>query len=98
MIRFEIRPQAGFSWLSVDTVPMAEKKTDPPTFQTKMDRAAYLIKAALSQGDVAANEMYEKLAAEGISHRTAEDTRKSMGIRCYRKMKQWYWSIKPQEE
>ena len=98
VIRFEIRPQAGFSWLSVDTVPMAEKKTDPPTFQTKMDRAAYLIKAALSQGDVAANEMYEKLAAEGISHRTAEDTRKSMGIRCYRKMKQWYWSIKPQEE
>ena len=67
-------------------------------FDTKMEKAAYLIKETLAQGDVPSNEMYEKLEAEGISHRTAEDTRKSMGIRCYRKMKQWYWSIKPQEE
>lgn len=98
VIRFEIRPQTGFSWISVDTVLMAEKRAEPPVFETKMDKAAYLIKDALSHGDVSSNAMYEKLAAEGISHRTAEDTRKSMGIRCYRKMKQWYWSIKPQEE
>ena len=58
------------------------------------DKAAYLIKEALSQGDVSSNEMYKMLEAEGISQRTAEDTRKNMGIRCYRKMKQWYWSIK----
>lgn len=98
VIRFEIRPQTGFSWISVDTVPMIEKKTEPPVFDTKMEKAAYLIKETLSRGDVPSNEMYEKLETEGISHRTAEDTRKSMGIRCYRKMKQWYWSIKPQEE
>ena len=98
VIRFEIRPQTGFSWISVDTVPMIEKKTEPPVFDTKMEKAAYLIKETLSRGDVPSNEMYEKLETEGISHRTAEDTRKSMGIRCYRKMKQWYWSIRPQEE
>ena len=98
VIRFEIRPQTGFSWISVDTVPMLEKKSEPPVFETKMEKAAYLIKEMLSQEDVSANEMYEKMAAEGISHRTVEDTRKSMGIRCYRKMKQWYWSIRPQEE
>ena len=98
VIRFEIRPQTGFSWINVDTVPMLEKKAEPPTFDTKMDKAAYLIKEALSQGDVSSNEMYKMLEAEGISQRTAEDTRKNMGIRCYRKMKQWYWSIRPQEE
>lgn len=98
VIRFEIRPQTGFSWINVDTVPMSEKKAEPPTFDTKMDKAAYLIKEALSQGDVSSNEMYKMLEAEGISQRTAEDTRKNMGIRCYRKMKQWYWSIRPQEE
>lgn len=98
VIRFVIRPQTGFSWISVDTVPMSEKKIEPPTFDTKMDKAAYLIKEALSQGDVSSNEMYKMLEAEGISQRTAEDTRKNMGIRCYRKMKQWYWSIRPQEE
>lgn len=98
VIRFEIRPQTGFSWISVDTVPLIEKKAEPPAFDTKMEKAAYLIKETLAQEDVPSNEMYEKLETEGISHRTAEDTRKSMGIRCYRKMKQWYWSIKPQEE
>ena len=97
-LRFEIRPQTGFSWLGVSTVPMIERKAEPPVFETKMDKAAYLIKEALSQGDVSSNEMYKMLEGEGISQRTAEDTRKNMGIRCYRKMKQWYWSIRPQEE
>lgn len=98
VIRFEIRPQTGFSWLSVDTVPLSEKKEESPTFETKMDKAAYHIKEVLSQGDVASIEMYKLLEAEGISRRTAEVARKNMGIRCYRKMKQWYWSIRPQEE
>ena len=98
VIRFEIRPQTGFSWLSVDTVPLSEKKEEPPTFETKMDKAAYHIKEVLSQGDVASIEMYKRLETEGISRRTAEAARKNMGIRCYRKMKQWYWSIRPQEE
>ena len=98
VIRFEIRPQTGFSWLSVDTVPQSEKKEESPTFETKMDKAAYLIKEVLSQGDVASIEMYKLLETEEISRRTAEVARKNMGIRCYRKMKQWYWSIRPQEE
>ena len=98
VIRFEIRPQTGFSWLSVDTVPLSEKKEESPTFETKMDKAAYHIKEVLSQGDVASIEMYKLLETEGISRRTAEVARKNMGIRCYRKMKQWYWSIRPQEE
>ena len=98
VVRFEIRPQTGFSWLSVDTVPLSEKKEEPPTFETKMDKAAYHIKEVLSQGDVASIEMYKLLETEGISRRTAEVARKNMGIRCYRKMKQWYWSIRPQEE
>lgn len=84
--------------MGVRTVPNEEKQAEPVSFETKMEKAAYLKKDMLSHGDIAANDMYEKLAVEGISHRTAEDTRKSMGIRCYRKMKQWYWSIKPQEE
>jgi hypothetical protein len=98
-LRFEIRPKTGFAWLGVSTVsPIEEKRAEPPAFETKMEKAAYLIKELLSQGDIRSTDMYEKLKAEGISQRTAEDTRKSMGIRCYRKMKQWYWSIKSQEE
>lgn len=93
-IRFEIRSGTGFRWLDCKASIASEKTPEePPAFNMKKDKAAYLIKMILLQGDMAAKEMYEKLASEGISHRTAEDVRKEMGIRCYRKMKQWFWSI-----
>jgi len=93
-IKFEIRSGTGFRWLDCKASIASEKTPEePPTFNMKKDKAAYLIKMILLQGDMAAKEMYEKLASEGISHRTAEDVRKEMGIRCYRKMKQWFWSI-----
>lgn len=42
-------------------------------------------------------EIYIRLSDEGISRRTAENTKKELGIRSYRKMRQWYWSMKPEE-
>lgn len=68
-----------------------------PVFKTKTEKAAFLIKEILSQGDVRSKEMYAMLSREGISHRTAEDTKKEIGIRCYRKMRQWYWSLQTGE-
>lgn len=93
--RFEIRPQTGFKWLDVTSAPARNRKPEMPVFETKMEKAAFLIKEMLSRGDMRSVEIYDQLEAEGISHRTAEDTRKTMGIRCYRKMNQWYWSIQP---
>ncbi len=55
--------------------------------------AAYLIKKLLSDGDMRAREIYMRMKDEGISRRTAENTKKELGIRSYRKMRQWYWSI-----
>ena len=48
---------------------------------------------ALSDGDMRAREIYMRMKDEGISRRTAENTKKELGIRSYRKMRQWYWSI-----
>lgn len=84
-MRSEIRPQTGFAWLGVEKVPMVQKKTESPTFGTKMDKAAYLTKEILPQGNVRSVYMYEPLKAKVISQRTAEDTRKGMGVQCYRK-------------
>ena len=61
------------------------------------EKAAFLIKEILSQGDVRSKEMYAMLSREGISHRTAEDTKKEIGIHCYRKMRHWYWSLQTGE-
>ena len=56
-------------------------------------QAVYLIKKLLSDGDMRAREIYMRMKDEGISRRTAENTKKELGIRSYRKMRQWYWSI-----
>jgi len=97
-IKFEIRSGIGFQWLEcTDSIAAERVSEEPLTFEMKKDKAAYMIKTTLLQGDVAAKEMYAKLEGEGISHRTAEDVRKEMGIHCYRKMKQWFWSIRTDE-
>ena len=76
---------------------MQPTSSEQLVFQTKTEKAAYLIKKLLSSEDMKAKEMYMRLSDEGISHRTAEDTRKEIGVRCYRKMRQWYWSLRPAE-
>lgn len=70
---------------------------DTPVFESKIEKAAFLIKEMLSHGDMASKEIYVRLENEGISHRTAEDTKKAIGVRCYRKMRKWYWSLRPEE-
>jgi len=100
---FEIDPENGFRWL--ENIAAAEltareakiepikKVTEIPVFSTKQEKAAYIIKAYLEQGDMAANDIYMKLSEAGIGHKTAEDVKKTLGIRCYRKARRWYWSL-----
>ena len=97
-IRFEIRPGSGFRWLECMGAHSAVETQEPPVFNSKMEKAAYLIKQLLADGDMSSKEIYEKLSEQGIGHRTAEDTKKAIGVRCYRKMQSWYWSLKPKEE
>ena len=92
-IRFEIRPETGFRWLSCEDSIQKPVQMERPVFKTKTEKAAFLIKEILSQGDVRSKDMYARLSREGISHRTAEDIIKEIGIHCYRKMRQWYWSL-----
>ena len=96
MIRFEIKRDTGFKWLEMG-FPSEESaegwETGMRTFSTKMDKAAFLIRAYLRDGKVPSSEMYQRLNEEGISSRTAEKTRKSMGVVCCRDVNRWYWSM-----
>lgn len=61
---FEIRPETGFKWLSCDLSPepqrlISEDKDKPQPFTTKMEKAAYLIKQLLADGDMSSKEIYE---------------------------------------
>lgn len=97
-IQFEIRRETGFHWLGEEPGPwQTDSGTEPVNgrmfFSSKTEKAAYLIRAYLMDGKVLSNEMYQRLNEEGIGHRTAEKTRKSMGVICRRVMNRWYWTL-----
>ena len=96
-IRFSITVKDGFRWLECKIPTDPESEPETLNFESKAEKAAYLIKRLLSEGDMRAREIYMRMSDEGISRRTAENTKKELGIRSYRKMRQWYWSIKPEE-
>lgn len=96
-IRFSITAEEGFRWLECRIPTDPEAESEPPKFESKSEKAAYLIKKRLSDGDMRSREIYMRMSDEGISRRTAENTKKEFGIRSYRKMGQWYWSIRPEE-
>ena len=59
-----------------------------------MNRAALLMKELLSVEDKTSTEMYKAFEEAGIGKRTAERTKKEIGIHSYRKNNQWYLSLK----
>lgn len=96
-IRFSITAENGFQWLECEIAQNPVAEPEAPNFESKSEKAAYLIKKLLSEGDMRSREIYMRMSDEGISRRTAENTKKELGIRSYRKMRQWYWSIQPED-
>ena len=96
IMRFEIGKDSGFRWLETE-FSKRESGQEPDStvlfFSTKTEKAAFLIRAYLKDGMILSSEMYQRLKEEGISHRTAEKTRLSMGVICRRIMNRWYWSL-----
>ena len=56
--------------------------------------ACALLKQYLVKGDMASKEIYERLGEAGISRRTIAETKRVLGIQSYRKMRQWYWTLR----
>ena len=94
-IWFEINSGTGFRWLEPGNVVLTPTKQieEKPQFQSKIELAAYLIKNILSDGDVLSKEVFTKLSEQGIGRKTVEEAKKALGIRSYRQMRQWYWSL-----
>lgn len=96
-IRFSITAEHGFKWVECEVAPNPAAEPEIPDFVSKAEKAVYLIKKLLSDGDMRSREIYIRLSDEGISRRTAENIKKALGIRSYRRMRQWYWSIQPED-
>lgn len=97
-IRFEIRPDTGFQWLDCEATSPNPGKAVIPTFDSKMEKAVYLIKQMLNEGDMAAKEILYRLSEEDIGQKTAQLAKTDAGVRCYRKDRRWFWSIRKKED
>lgn len=76
-IRFSITAEAGFEWLECEVTPDPSADPGMPDFESKSEKAAYLIKKLLSEGDMRSREIYMRMSDEGISRRTAENTKRN---------------------
>lgn len=38
-------------------------------------------------------EVFSRLSEQGIGKKTVEEAKKILGIKSYRQMRQWYWSL-----
>ena len=74
-IKFSITAEQGFKWLECEIKPDPSAEPETPVFESKSEKA-YLIKKLLSDGDMRAREIYMRMSDEGISRRTAENTKK----------------------
>ena len=94
-IRFSIGA-SGFQWYDCKPTPKLISIPHKPEFDNQMDKAAYFIKEYLTAGDMRAREILIRLKDQGISKRTAELVKENLGIRSYRKMRSWFWTLQPE--
>lgn len=99
-IRFEIRPFTGFHWLEcagkTHTAP-SNPSPDVLPFATKHEEASHLISQMLRGKDVASTEIFQSLTQRHISKKTARTVKDELGVRAYRKNRQWFWTMKREE-
>ena len=95
-IWFEINATTGFKWIETGkqiNAPVTTQTVEEPQFQSKLEMAAYWIKKILENGDVLSQEVFLRLSELGIGRKTAEEAKKTLGIKSYRVMRRWYWSL-----
>lgn len=97
-LSFEIRSVTGFRWRQV-----SERKEDQKTLGTdtttellpknKHELAALLLKKALANGPMESTDIRKIMADYRIGEKTLNDVKQELGIKPYRKMRIWYWSL-----
>ena len=96
--RFEIRPTTGFRWLGCEEAPelllAGEGHPGVAGWETKREEAAHIMTNVLRERDVATTEMLEILAQYEIAEKTVRVVKQQLGVRAYRKDRQWFWSLK----
>lgn len=96
---FEIRPETGFRWLEMGSTPSAPQSEQPAELpKNKHELAAILITRALENGPVESTEIHKLMTEYRIGEKTMNDAKVALGIKPYRKMRRWYWTLPDAEK
>ena len=96
---FEIRPETGFRWLEMGSTPSAPQSEQPVELpKNKHELAAILITRALENGPVESTEIHKLMTDYRIGEKTMNDAKVALGIKPYRKMRRWYWTLPDAEK
>lgn len=92
---FEIRPETGFRWLETEhkREPVQKQTMEPELPKNKHELAAILLKKALADGPVEAAEIKRMMSQYRIGEKTFGEVKSTLGIKSYRKMRKWYWTM-----
>lgn len=98
-LRFSITEENGFAWEKCEPsdVSSHQQQKNDQIICSQAELAAIIIKQCLQAGDMLSKEIIKKLQDAGISRRTVNTVKGTLGISSYRRMRQWYWSMKPGE-
>lgn len=99
-LRFEIRRETGFRWLKTEGSPsqLVVTNVEPHLPKNKHELCAMLVLKELEHGDVEAGYIRKILSEYSIGEKTMAETKETLGISSYRKMRKWYWHLDRQDE
>ena len=98
-IRFRIDKNEGFKWLESDDNEEMESEGDAIHSVNKHELAAYLLKAILASGDVAATDVKELIKPYEIGDKTLHEVKTTIGIKSVRRKGRWFWCMpKPEDK
>lgn len=95
--RFEIRPETGFRWLQaseyIEKANSPVETTDEYIPKNKHELAAMVLKKVLANGPIDSMEIKKLMAEYRVGEKTMNDVKNELGIKPYRKMRVWYWTL-----
>lgn len=94
-IAFEIHEDSAIRWVGEYDITPDEllNGEDQPNDGSKQSEAMKMLKVLLSSKTIPCKEVYETFREMGISKRSVDRAKKSLGIKSLKEADGWYWSL-----
>lgn len=96
-ISFVLDSQIGFRWIGRCRGRLSKDDIMIKPLSNKKDRAAKYLKIILSECDMPSKNVFNKMSELGISERTVRKAQKEVGVKAYKKHKEWYLHLEDKE-